>query len=87
MKRRIIKKSQKGLINKRALNYIIEHSNICRHAKAELKRAGYGTGKAALMTGCTNKLWKLLHYLVLIVIVVFLLLVKLILLRNYVVLI
>lgn len=45
MKRRIIKKSQKGLINKRALNYIIEHSNICRHAKAELKRAGYGTGK------------------------------------------
>lgn len=36
---------QKNLINKKALQFVIAHSNICRHAKAELKRAGYGTGK------------------------------------------
>lgn len=35
----------KNLINKKALQYIIAHSNICRHAKAELKRAGYGKGE------------------------------------------
>lgn len=34
----------KNLINKKALQYIIANSNICRHAKTELKRAGYGTG-------------------------------------------
>ena len=36
---------RKNLINKKALQYIITHSNICRHAKAELKRAGYGKGE------------------------------------------
>ena len=36
---------QKNLINKKALQFIIAHSNICRHAKAELKRAGYGKGE------------------------------------------
>lgn len=36
---------QKNLINKKALQFIIAHSNICRHAKAELKRAGYGNGE------------------------------------------
>ena len=35
----------KNLINKKALQFIIAHSNICRHAKAEFKRAGYGKGK------------------------------------------
>lgn len=35
----------KNLINKKALQYIIAHSNICHHVKAELKRAGYGTGE------------------------------------------
>lgn len=35
----------KNLINKKALQFIIAHSNICRHAKAELKRAGYGKGE------------------------------------------
>ena len=35
----------KNLINKKALQYIIAHSNICRHAKSELKRAGYGKGE------------------------------------------
>lgn len=45
MKRRIAKKMQKNLINKKALQFVIAHSNICRHAKAELKRAGYGKGE------------------------------------------
>lgn len=36
---------RKNLINKKALQYIIANSNICRHAKAELKRAGYGKGE------------------------------------------
>lgn len=45
MKRRIAKKMYKNLINKKALQFIIAHSNICRHAKAELKRAGYGKGE------------------------------------------
>lgn len=40
---------RKNLINKKALQFIIAHSNICRHAKAELKRAGYGKVK-----GCPN---------------------------------
>lgn len=41
MKRRIIKKLQKNLINRKALDYIIKHSNLCRHAMRELKLAGY----------------------------------------------
>ena len=45
MKRRIAKKMRKNLINKKALQYIIANSNICRHAKTELKRAGYGKGE------------------------------------------
>lgn len=45
MKRRIAKKMQKNLINKKALQFIIAHSNICRRAKAELNRAGYGKGE------------------------------------------
>lgn len=36
---------QKNLINKKALQFIIAHSNLCHHAKAELKRAGYGKGE------------------------------------------
>lgn len=36
---------RKNLINKKALQYIIANSNICYHAKAELKRAGYGKGE------------------------------------------
>lgn len=39
---------RKNLINKKALQYIIANSNICRHAKAELKRAGYGKGEGSL---------------------------------------
>ena len=45
MKKRIAKKMRKNLINKKALQFIIAHSNICRHAQAELKRAGYGKGE------------------------------------------
>ena len=45
MKRRIAKKMRKNLINKKALQHIIANSNICRHAKSELKRAGYGKGE------------------------------------------
>ena len=40
---------RKNLINKKALQFIIAYSNICRHAKAELKRVGYGKVK-----GCPN---------------------------------
>lgn len=36
---------RKNLINKKAFQYIIANSNICQHAKAELKRAGYGKGE------------------------------------------
>lgn len=44
--KRYIKKQQKReLINKKALRYIIENSNICQHAIKELKLAGYGKGK------------------------------------------
>lgn len=45
MKKRIAKKMHKNLINKKALQFVIAHSNVCRHAKAELKRAGYGKGE------------------------------------------
>ncbi len=44
--RRYIKKQEKRkLINKKALRYIIEHSNLCKHAIKELKIAGYGKGE------------------------------------------
>lgn len=40
MKRRIAKKMQKNLINKKALQYIIAHSSLCKHAIRELDLAG-----------------------------------------------
>lgn len=40
-----LKKQEKKLINKKALKYIIDHSNICKHAIKELKLAGYGNGE------------------------------------------
>lgn len=43
--KRYIKKQEKKLINKKAFQYIINHSNICRHAIKELKLAGYGNGE------------------------------------------
>lgn len=43
--KRYIKKQEKKLINKKALKYIINHSNICQHAIKELKLAGYGKGE------------------------------------------
>lgn len=43
--KRYIKKQEKKLINKKVLQYIINHSNICQHAIKELKLAGYGKGK------------------------------------------
>lgn len=36
---------KRSLINKKALSYIISHSNICQHAIKELKLAGYGKGE------------------------------------------
>lgn len=39
------KEMLESLINKTALQYIIANNTICRHAKKELKRAGYGKGK------------------------------------------
>lgn len=44
-KRYIKKQEKRELINKKALRYIIEHSNVCQHAIKELKLAGYGKGK------------------------------------------
>lgn len=44
-KRYIKKQEKRELINKKALRYIIEHSNICQHAIKELKLAGYGKGE------------------------------------------
>lgn len=44
-KRYIKKQEKRELINKKALRYIIEHSNICKHAIKELKLAGYGKGE------------------------------------------
>lgn len=35
----------KNLINKKALQFVIAHSNICKHAIKELKLAGYGIGQ------------------------------------------
>ena len=43
--RRKDKKMRKGLINKKALQYIIAHSNICRHGDYELHLAGYKPGQ------------------------------------------
>lgn len=40
-KRYIKKQEKRELINKKALRYIIEHSNICKHAIKELNLAGY----------------------------------------------
>lgn len=45
MKRRIAKKMQKNLINKKALQYIIAHSALCKHAIRELDLAGYKGSK------------------------------------------
>lgn len=38
------KKMRKSLINKKALQFIIAHSNICRHGDYELRLAGYKPG-------------------------------------------
>ena len=43
-KRYIKKQNNRELINKKALLYVIAHSNICKHAIRELKLAGYGDG-------------------------------------------
>lgn len=43
-KRYVKKQNKKELINKKALLYVITHSNICKHAIKELKLAGYGDG-------------------------------------------
>lgn len=37
--------NKRSIINKKALYYIIAHSNICKHAIKELKLAGYGKEK------------------------------------------
>lgn len=44
-KRYIKKLTKTPLINKRVMNYIINNSNICKHAIKELKLAGYGNGE------------------------------------------
>lgn len=44
-KRYIKKLTKTPLINKRVMNYIINNSNICKHAIREFKLAGYGDGK------------------------------------------
>lgn len=38
-------KKLRNLINKKALRYVIEHSNLCKRAIKELKIAGYGKGE------------------------------------------
>jgi hypothetical protein len=47
-KRYIKKLTKTPLINKRVMNYIINNSNICKHAIKELKLAGYGNGEDRL---------------------------------------
>lgn len=47
-KRYVKKMEKRSLINKKALSYIISHSNICQHAIKELKLAGYGMGTSFL---------------------------------------
>lgn len=44
-KRYIKKLTKTPLINKRVMNYIINNSNICKHAIKELKLAGYSNGE------------------------------------------
>lgn len=44
-KRYVKKMEKRSLINKKALSYIISHSNICQYAIKELKLAGYGKGE------------------------------------------
>ena len=44
-KRYIKKLTKTPLINKRVMNYIINNSNICKHAIRELKLAGYNDDK------------------------------------------
>lgn len=44
-KRYIKKLTKTPLINKRVMNYIINNSNICKHAIRELKLAGYDDDK------------------------------------------
>lgn len=44
-KRYVKKMEKRPLINKKALSYVIAHSNICQHAIKELKLAGYGNGE------------------------------------------
>lgn len=44
-KRYVKKMEKRSLINKKALSYIISHSNICQYAIKELKLAGYGNGE------------------------------------------
>lgn len=43
--KRFIKKQYKNLINKKALAYFVNNSNLCKHAIKELKLAGYGKGE------------------------------------------
>lgn len=43
-KRYIKKLTKTPLINKRVMNYIINNSNICKHAIREFKLAGYCDG-------------------------------------------
>lgn len=54
-KRYIKKLTKTPLINNRVMNYIINNSNICKHAIRELKLAGYGDGKGGQMIGYINK--------------------------------
>lgn len=44
-KRYVKKMEKRSLINKKALSYVIAHSNICQHAIKELKLVGYGNGE------------------------------------------
>lgn len=57
-KRYIKKLTKTPLINKRVMNYIINNSNICKHAIKELKLAGYGKGNGDQMIGYINKFLK-----------------------------
>lgn len=54
-KRYIKKLTKTPLINKRVMNYIINNSNICKHAIRELKLADTVMVKAVQMIGCINK--------------------------------
>lgn len=55
-KRYIKKLTKTPLINKRVMNYIINNSNICKHAIRELKLAGYGDGKGVRLEDVTPEL-------------------------------